>query len=122
MNNEKVDSFHSSLQRLGEILSEPESNTIRDAAIQRFEFTVELAWKVIQERLRDENIDCRSPKSCLQEAFLFGLVEDDPGWLQMMEDRNLTSHTYNEKSALSVYGRLPTYLPLLQHLSLRLGM
>jgi len=51
------------LTRLREVLSQPENDVSRDAAIQRFEFCFELAWKAIQERARDEGMDCQSPKS-----------------------------------------------------------
>lgn len=88
----------------------------RDAAIQRFEFTVELAWKSIQKFLAGEKIVCQSPRSCLQEAFQFGLLDDDEKWLAMMDDRNLTVHTYNEELAEEIYGRLSGYVPLFEKL------
>lgn len=103
-------SFEKSLQRLREILKEEKTVANRDSAIKRFEFTVELAWKCVQKFLREQEIICRSPKECLKEAFKFGLIEDDPRWLEMMEDRNLTAHTYNETTAEEVYERLPNYL------------
>jgi predicted transcriptional regulator len=53
------------LDRLAEALAEPESAISRDAAIQRFEFSFELAWRAIQERARDQGLDCRSPKGCV---------------------------------------------------------
>lgn len=112
---ETLASFKQSLDRFNEILKEKESIITRDASIQRFEFTVELAWKSIQKFLREEKIICRSPKECLKEAFKFGLIEDDPIWLQMIEDRNLTVHTYDENTAMEVYSRLPKYLaPLIK--------
>lgn len=117
---EILDSFIKSLQRLEEILGKEESVANRDSAIKRFEFTVELAWKCVQWFLRDQKIICRSPKECLKEAFKFGLVEDDPKWLEMLEDRNLTVHTYDEKTAEEVYGRLNNYLELLKSLEEKL--
>lgn len=113
-------SFQQSVQRFQEILHEPESAITRDAAIQRFEFVEELSWKCIQKFLRDEQIICRSPKECLREAFTFGLVEEDARWFALMEDRNLTVHTYHEPTAKEVYARLPSYLPLFENLLARL--
>ena len=107
-------SFEKSLQRFEEILKEEETTANRDSAIKRFEFTVELAWKCVQKFLREQEIICRSPKECLKEAFKFGLVKDDPKWLEMMEDRNLTVHTYNEITAEEVYERLPNYVEVFE--------
>jgi nucleotidyltransferase substrate binding protein (TIGR01987 family) len=104
------------IARLHEILKAPESDVIRDAAIQRFEFCFELAWKSIQERARDEGLDCQSPKGCLRVAFKTSWIENEQGWLAMLEDRNRTSHTYDEDLAKAVFRRLPNYLPLLDAL------
>lgn len=103
-------SFKKSLQRLEEILKKKKTVANRDSAIKRFEFTTELAWKLIQVFLRDQKIICRSPKECLKEAFKFGLIKDDPRWIEMLDDRNLTVHTYNERVADKIYNRLPNYL------------
>ena len=113
-------SFQNSLTRFEEILNEEKTIIHRDAAIQRFEFTVELAWKTIQHFLREQKIICRSPKECLKEAFKLGLIEDDTRWLTMFDDRNLTVHTYDEKTAEHVYSRLHNYLTPLQKLSVKL--
>ena len=107
---------------LGELASIPAPTRVeRDAAIQRFEFCFELAWKAIQERARDEGLDCQSPKSCLTLAFKASWVVDEREWLAMLADRNQTSHTYDEDLAKAVYGRLRRYLPLLEALSNKLG-
>lgn len=109
-------SFELPLERLGEILEKEKTVEHRDSAIQRFEFTIELAWKCVQKFLREQEIICRSPKECLKEAFKFGLADDDSRWLEMFEDRNLTVHTYNEKMADRVYDHLPKYLEIFQKL------
>lgn len=113
---EILDSFEKSLGRFEEILKKEKTVENRDSAIQRFEFTIELAWKTVQKFLRNQEIICRSPKECLQETFKFGLIKDDSRWLEMFEDRNLTVHTYNEETAEEVYSRLPNYLGILQEL------
>jgi nucleotidyltransferase substrate binding protein (TIGR01987 family) len=106
----------SAVIRLREVLRAPENDVSRDAAIQRFEFCFELAWKAIQERARDEGLDCQSPKGCLKVAFKASWIENEQGWLAMLGDRNQTSHTYDEDLAKAVYRRLPDYLPLLDAL------
>lgn len=102
--------------RLREVLKAPESDITRDAAIQRFEFCFELAWKSIQERARNEGLDCQSPRDCLRVAFKTSWIESEPGWLAMLDNRNRTSHTYDEELAKAVFRRLPNYLPLFDSL------
>lgn len=113
-------SFEKSLKRFEEILKEEKTIANRDSAIKRFEFTVELAWKSIQKFLREQEIICRSPKECLKEAFKFGLIEDDPRWIEILEDRNLTVHAYDEEMAEAVYNRLPKYLEVFNLLKQKL--
>ena len=110
------EAFAATIARLREVLKEPENDVSRDAAIQRFEFCFELASKSIQERARDEGLDCQSPKGCLQVAFKTSWIANEQGWLAMLEDRNRTSHTYDEDLAKAVFRRLPNYLPLLDAL------
>ena len=93
---------------------------MRDAALQRFEFSFELAWKAIQEALKKEDLGCQSPKSCLRAAFAQGWIEDEDAALAMLDDRNLTSHTYNEALALAVFDRLPAHLAFFRQLEARL--
>ena len=111
----------SAITRLRDVLAQPENDVSRDAAIQRFEFCFELAWKAIQERARDEGLDCQTPKSCLTLAFKASWVVDEQEWLAMLADRNQTSHTYDEDLAKVVYGRLRRYLPLLEALADKLA-
>jgi len=115
-----LDSYSKSLQRFEEILKKEKSVEVCDSAIQRFEFTVELAWKTVQKFLLEQDIICRSPKECVKEAFKFGLVADDPRWVKMFDDRNLTVHTYDEKTAEEIYNRLPQYLEILRLLEQKL--
>lgn len=112
----RQESLRKAVGRLREALAEPESAIVRDAAIQRFEFCFELAWKAIQEAARVEGRDCRSPKGCLQIAFQMMWIESEAEWLKVLADRNATSHTYDETLAKEIYGRLGDYLPLFDDL------
>lgn len=119
--SEPFDSFAAAVDRLGDALSAPASDLTRDAAIQRFEFSFELSWKAIQKALRAQGLDAASPKSCLREAFRLGWIGAEEPWLAMLEDRNLTSHTYDAKLAEAVYRRLPAHLAVLRELVAALG-
>lgn len=114
---EVTESYKESLARLEEVLALEKSAVHRDAAIKRFEMTAELAWKALQKHLRDEGIECRSPKGCLSEAYQQGVLADDSRWFEIFETRNLTVHTYNEAFAEEVYARLPSFLDPLRALA-----
>ncbi len=107
------------LKTLEEILREPYSVIIRDAAIQRFEYTFEAVWKFLKEYLKEkEGILSNSPKSCFREIFALGLLTEDAAaaFLEMTDRRNDTSHTYKEEVADIIYHKISDYLSLLQNL------
>jgi nucleotidyltransferase substrate binding protein (TIGR01987 family) len=105
------------LLRLDQALKQPESEFIRDAAIQRFEFCFELSWKSIQCAARLEGQDCSSPRTAFSLAWKNGWVSGEAAWLDMLDDRNKTSHTYREAIAREVFNNLVRYLPELRSLS-----
>lgn len=74
-----------------------------DASIQRFEFCVELFWKYLKRIIESRGKEVSYPKDVLQEAYAGKLIDDESTWLQMLRDRNLTSHTYNEQLADEIY-------------------
>lgn len=86
-----------------------------DATIQRFEFSVELFWKLLKRLLSDLGQETHYPKAVLKEAFVVELIHQEQVWLAMLNDRNETSHTYDEELADAIYGRIKTtYIPLMQ--------
>ena len=96
--------FRDAYTRLQEAMQEPLSNPLAvDGTIKRFEFCFELSWKSIKAFLEEEGMACNSPKGCLKEAYQFGLIENEEGWLSLLRARNLTAHVYNEKMAMEVY-------------------
>jgi len=115
-----LESLGSALARLGNALSQPKTEWTRDAAIQRFEFSFELAWRAMARCARDEGIDVASPRQAVRAAFKLGWIEDDASWLSMLDDRNRTSHTYKEKTAEEIYGRLARHHAALSGLHRRL--
>ena len=108
--------FEKALGRLEEALSRPEDSIVRDACIQRFEFTFEMAWKAIRSCALAEGLECVSPRDCFRVGFRLALIERDAEWMAMVEDRNRTSHTYDEASAIAIYRALPGYAHLLRRL------
>jgi nucleotidyltransferase substrate binding protein (TIGR01987 family) len=88
--------------RLEEIVQRPNSDVIRDATIQRFEFTFELLWKTLKMFLEAQGILAKSPKEALQEAFRLRWIRKEEVFLSMLDARNLMSHVYDEKEARAV--------------------
>ena len=98
-----LDHFEKALARLHEVLAQPENEFIRDATIQRFEFTFEAAWKAMYRWLRARGVDAdEDAYSTIPEAFKRRLISDEKRWGDMRRYRNLTSHTYNQPLAIEV--------------------
>jgi len=106
-----IKQFQKAVKRLKDALKQKKNEFIRDSAIQRFEFTFDLSWKVIKEFLEENHgVLCSSPKSCFREAYKQGLLDYDDIWMKMTDKRNLTAHTYHEETAEEIYSLLPGYL------------
>lgn len=81
-----------------------------DIAVKRFEFTFEMAWKTCKRALDYYGFDCKSPRECLREAYAQGFLRDENIWLDMLEQRNLSAHVYDEISVSEIYLDLNRYL------------
>jgi nucleotidyltransferase substrate binding protein (TIGR01987 family) len=121
---ERLQSCEAALATLDEALRLPFSIIVRDAAIQRFEYSFESAWKLLKGYLEtQEGIVCNSPKGCFREAHQTGLLSrtETEACLIMTDDRNLTSHTYLESLAERIFAQLPAYLTVMQSLATQIG-
>jgi len=100
--------FGNALGRLREALDEDSSrgSIAIDGTIQRFEFTFELAWKVAKYVLNYSGIEVETPRLAIKEAFKANIIKDGQAWIDMLEDRNKTSHIYDEKQALGIYNKI----------------
>ncbi len=70
--------------------------------IQAFEYSFELAWKVMRRILAERGLTVNSPKETFRAAALEGLIDDPEPWFDFLRKRNLTVHTYNESEAENV--------------------
>jgi len=117
----KLSSFIKAMENLKSILKEDKTPTVRDAAIKRYELSYELAWKSIQEALRTEGLEvCKSPKACFKQAFEQGWITDEETFAEIVQKRNLTTHTYNDDLAEEIYNKLGTYAALFELLLVKL--
>lgn len=113
----RINTTQKVLAKLHELAVKPDLSEVeRDALIQRFEFSFELLWKCVKEYLYvEEGIDAASPKKAIRCCRELGLLDEGQTQeaLQMADDRNLTSHTYDETFAQAVVERIRQYDPLL---------
>jgi nucleotidyltransferase substrate binding protein (TIGR01987 family) len=114
---ERLATARRALETLDELVRLPALSRVeRDAAIQRFEYTFEAGWRAAQRYLLViEGLTLGSPKSCVRASREVGLFSDDEAVvaLEMVDDRNLTVHTYNEAVAQRIQRNLPRYAELL---------
>lgn len=116
--SERINDYHKALLQLEKAVLHPKDEFIRDSVIQRFEFTHELAWKMLRLRLESEGILVKTPRETMQEALQAGFIADGNLWSDLQKMRNLTSHTYREQLAEDVYDFIVAHgLPLFQELA-----
>lgn len=112
----KFEKFYKALRTLDAIYLKPvmEDRVNIDATIQRFEFTFELAWKFLKDYFQERGLNLNYPKEIIQEAFSVGIIDNEKLWINMLHDRNMTPHTYDEKIADEIYMRIKNYVPELK--------
>lgn len=110
----RLEKLKKALSRLENIAFEPidKNRANVDATIQRFEFTIELFWNLLKAVLEEKGIEAQFPKDVMRESYKGGLINDEKIWLQMLQDRNSTSHTYNEELADEIYKRVQGYVSI----------
>lgn len=72
------------------------SEAERGGLIQFFETTFELAWKTLKDYLQAQGFLVNSPRDTIKQAFQSGFIADGTAWMHMLEDRDLTTHTYDD--------------------------
>ncbi len=78
----------------------------RDACIQRFEYCIELSWKVAMKKIGSQT---KFPKQAMREMARADLVESAEVWLDFVEARNNSSHSYDENIARKVFEQIQKF-------------
>lgn len=117
---EKLNDYKRASTRLDEATKiQIKEDIIYDGVIQRFEFTFELSWKLMKMFLEYTGInELKSPRATIREAYTYGLIEEGEQWIDMMVDRNKTSHLYDEEEAILIYDKVKS---IYNHLLSNLG-
>ncbi|ABZ83816.1 nucleotidyltransferase substrate-binding protein, putative [Heliomicrobium modesticaldum Ice1] len=115
---QRIDVACRAVSTLEVLLQVPKPNEVeRDASLQRFEYSFEATWKAALHYLREmEGIEIGSPKGVIRACMQVGLLTptETSEALEMVDDRNLTVHTYNEELARAIFMKLPRYASLLR--------
>ena len=109
------DAFEEELEELNDLEKE--------GVIQRFEYTFELGWNTLKDRMEYDGVtmDSVTPRSVIRTAAATGLIANGQTWIDMLEDRRNTSHRYDIKLLEEVLGNIrDSYLPVLETLHERL--
>lgn len=116
----KFKNLTNALNRLREVLEnkDTEFSIKRDSTIQRFEFTIELFWKFLKVYMEEMGVNGDSikfPRDILVKSYENGLITDEKVWINMMFDRNKTSHIYDEEEANKIYYSIENdYFPIMR--------
>jgi nucleotidyltransferase substrate binding protein (TIGR01987 family) len=94
---------------LDKVLKEKKDEYIRDAAIQRFEYSFELAWKTMKRILKHKGYEVGGSKDVFRLSAKEGLIDDPITWFGFLEMRNETVHSYDEAKAEKIYENIPHF-------------
>lgn len=121
---QRFENFRKALSQLQKAATEVTNPSAleKEGTVQRFEFTHELAWKVMKDFLQSRGVsDIFGSRDATRKAFAEGLLDDGETWMQMIVSRNLTVHTYNESVLEREYEFIvQRYLPLFGRFSARM--
>ena len=116
---QRFQNFSKSMHHLENALQIPNPDIVQKAGIiQFFEMSFELAWNMVKDYLEQQGfVDIKSPRSALKKAFETGIIENGHDWMDLLVDRNLTAHTYDDQKATEVERLIKNkYFPLLNAL------
>lgn len=102
-----IEKLKKAFKKLEESVKIAKDDLHKDGVIQRFEFTAELLWKTLKIILEYNSIDTSGgPKAVIKQSFKFGYIPDDEIILDILEDRNISSHIYDEKTSDEIFKRI----------------
>ena len=116
---QRFQNFNKTMTHLEQALQIKNPDWLQKAGmIQLFEMSVELAWKMLKDFLEEQGFqDVKSPKASIKKAFEIGIIAQGHEWMRLLEDRNLTVHTYDETKTDEVYQLIEKkYFPMLKEL------
>ena len=116
--HERLAAYKNAIGRLTEVVNLNKQRMLnqfeRDSLIKRFEFTYEMAWKLMMSYEKENGItEILGSKDVIRQAFKLSIISNGEAWLEMVDTRNKTSHLYDEEMATDVIDEIIyTYYPL----------
>jgi nucleotidyltransferase substrate binding protein (TIGR01987 family) len=94
---QRFSNFSNAFSLLGEAVSMKRPTELeKEGLIQRFEYTFELGWKTLKDYLEEKGFaEIVGSKDAIRLAFANGIISNGEVWMEMITDRNLTSHLYD---------------------------
>lgn len=104
---QRFSNFNKAMSKLSQAVAQASTEKLSEleveGLIQRFEYTYELAWKTLQDLIKQQGIvDINGPGQVLNQAFQMGLISNAESWRRLKKSRELTSHTYNSETARAI--------------------
>ncbi len=115
-----LDRFTSAVDRYEEFKNEGFEDVYLDLIVKRFEFTYEMSWKALKRYLEFLGFEPKSPRMTFKEAYAQQLIENEDIWLEMIEQRNLTSHIYDESEIEEILNKRELYKETFKQLKAKL--
>ena len=125
---ERLSIFKNAITRMAEVIDIYKQRSLnpfeRDSLIKRFEFSYEMAWKLMMSYEKENGVsELLGSKDVVRHAFNMSLIDNGEAWLEMIDDRNKTSHLYDEEMAADVIDEIiNTYYPLFLELRKKMDL
>ena|SRR3990167_1686772 len=109
---QRFENFEKAFLLLNEPLKQKNPDKLSDlekkGVIQRFEYTFELAWKTLKDYLEYDGIKISpiTPREVIKQAFAANIISDGQTWINMAEDRNMTSRLYDKKTFQKIFNAI----------------
>jgi nucleotidyltransferase substrate binding protein (TIGR01987 family) len=107
--NKALERFVQVVEREEQYKEDGYGDVYLDLIIKRFEFTYEMSWKTIKRCLSFLGIEVKNPRETFKEAYAQGIITDEAIWLDMIEQRNLSSHVYDEYEVMEILDKKERY-------------
>jgi len=102
---QRFSNFEKVLQHLEDAVTRKDLSMLEKAGvIQMYEIGFELAWKTLKDYLEEKSVIVKFPRDTIKEAFAYEIIKNGDVWMEMLQNRNLMSHTYDEEKAELAYG------------------